>query len=144
MVRLASGTASDEDLLQYGTPGMRAMMVRDLARRRGAGFIPELRALLHGGEPKKVARYAFRQLRRLRDAALPAALKMLESEHWGERKAALCLLRQWGKLTKDQQARGRKDPHPAVRHAADCHPRCHAAAKRSAKWRRRIERTEPC
>ena len=28
------------------------------------------------------------------------------------------LLRRWGKLTRQQQARARKDPHPALRHAA--------------------------
>ena len=39
------------------------------------------------------------------------------------------MLRRWGKLTDDQQSRGRQDPHVAVRHAADWPPSYKAAAK---------------
>ena len=49
---------------------------------------------------------------------MPAVLEMLVSEYWGERKAAVGLLRQWGKLTEAQRDRALADPHIAVRHAA--------------------------
>jgi HEAT repeat protein len=133
-----------ERLSREGTPSVRAAAVRILARERKADALPELRRTLREGRPGKVAQEAFMEMRRLRDAALPAALEMLASEHWTERKAALCLLRQWGKLTAEQRARGLTDPHPAVRHAADWHPAGRAAAAAGhPKWKRRIGTTAP-
>ena len=55
---------------------------------------------------------------RLGDAALPMAMEMLGSAHWTERKAAVCLLRRWGRLTPEHKARAESDPHIAVGHAA--------------------------
>jgi hypothetical protein len=66
-----------------------------------------------------VAQEAFWQMERLGNAALPVALEMLASEHWTERKAAVCLLRRWGKLTAGQKAKAEQDSHVAVRHAAN-------------------------
>ena len=55
---------------------------------------------------------------RLRDAAEADARDMLNSPHWPERKAGVCLLRRWAKLTAPEKARAEKDPHVAVRQAA--------------------------
>jgi RNA polymerase sigma-70 factor (ECF subfamily) len=110
-------TPAVERLAQEGPPAVRAAAVRLLVRERKADSIPELRRRLKEGQPRKVAQEAFRQMRRLGDAALPVALQMLESEHWTERKAAVCLLRHWGKLTAAQRARALADPHVAVRQA---------------------------
>ena len=117
-VRIARDSATINDLYQYGTPTVRAAALRKLARDAGADFLPELRRVLREGRPKKVAREAFGQMRRLRVAAMPTALEMLESEHWTERKAAVGLLRRWHKLTDAQRNRAKTDPHMAVRHAA--------------------------
>jgi RNA polymerase sigma-70 factor (ECF subfamily) len=110
--------AVTEALLTEGTPAVRAAAVRLLAHAKRAAALPVLRRLLREGRPRKVAQEAFRQMRRLRDAAHDTALAMLESEHWTERKAAVALFRRWGKLTPDLAKRAESDPHPAVRKAA--------------------------
>ncbi|MHC4984879.1 MAG: sigma-70 family RNA polymerase sigma factor [Planctomycetota bacterium] len=135
-VRIATDSATINDLYQYGTPTVRAASLRKLARDAGADFLPELRRALRECRPKKVAREAFWQMRRLGEAALPTALEMLESEHWTERKAAVCLLRRWGQLTAEQHDRAAKDPHLAVRQAADWHPSCTVRRESHPKWRR--------
>ena len=106
-----------EHLFREGTPSVRAAALRILAQQKGEAFLPELRRCLREGRPAKVASEAFWRFLRLGDAAVPTAEKMLESEHWTERKAAACLLKRWGKLTADQRARGLNDPHIAVRQA---------------------------
>ena len=111
-------TPMAERLYRAGTPAGRAAALRILARDRGTELLPELRCCLREAGPGKVTREAFRQMRRLRDAALPTALEMFESEEWTERKAATCLLRRWGKLTPEQKQKALADPHVAVRHAA--------------------------
>ena len=120
---LANSTTTPSDavtevLLEEGTPAVRAAAVRLLANAKRAAALPELRRLLREGRPRKVAQEAFHQMRRLKDAAHDAALAMLESEHWTERKAAVALFRRWGKLTPDLAERAESDPHPAVRKAA--------------------------
>lgn len=120
---LANSTTTPSDavtevLLEEGTPAVRAAAVRLLASAKGASALPVLRRLLREGRPRKVAQEAFGRMRRLRDAAHDTALAMLESEHWTERKAAVALLRRWGKLTPDLAERAESDPHPAVRKAA--------------------------
>jgi hypothetical protein len=74
----------------------------------------------------------------LREAAEPVVLEMLKSDAWTERKAAVCLLRRWGKLTPEQEDRARNDPHVAVRHAAQRHPAGVEAARWHPKWAKRI------
>ena len=49
---------------------------------------------------------------------MPAVLEILASEHWGERKAAVGLLRQSGELAEARRDCAPADPHVAVRHAA--------------------------
>jgi len=137
-VRLASGRGTPDDLLRHGTPSSRMAAVRALARENGAAFIPELRRCLCEGRPRKVAQEAFWQMFRLRDAARPAVEQMLESEHWTERKAALCLLRRWGTLTPEQQEQGEADEHIAVRHAANWHPNWREAAETHPAWRKKL------
>lgn len=114
----AQAGAAIEALCRDATPSIRAAAVRILARQRGPAFLPELRSCLRDGRPRKVAREAFREMQRLGDAARPIAEEMLHSSHWTERKAAVGLLRRWGKLTPEQEARGKSDPHVAVRLAA--------------------------
>ncbi|MCK4300879.1 MAG: HEAT repeat domain-containing protein, partial [Planctomycetes bacterium] len=109
------------ELFREGTPAVRAGAVRILARRRGPAFLPELRRCLREG-PRKVAQEAFWQIHRLGQAAMPTVEAMLASDHWTERKAAVCLLRRWGKLTLKLKARAESDSHVAVRHAANWHP----------------------
>jgi len=121
-LRIRAGQGAPDDVLHHGTPGARSAALRELGRGREAAVLPELRRCLRDGRPRKVAQEAFRQMLRLRDVALPMALDMPESEPWTERKAAYSLLRRWGKLTEEQQARGLCDPHIAVRHAARWHP----------------------
>ena len=99
-------------------PSIRQAAVRLLVRQRGAAYLPQLRQLLAAGRPHKVAREAFWQMHRLGDQAMSTATEMLDSEHWTERKAAVCLLRRWGKLTPEQKARAEADEHIAVRHSA--------------------------
>jgi len=112
--------------------------MRILARQRGPKFLPELRHCLRDGGPGKVAKEAFWQMLRMGEAAMPTVDEMLASENWTERKAALCLLRRWGKLTPAQQARGKADPHVAVRHAADWPAEAHEWAKVHPKWQKRL------
>jgi hypothetical protein len=107
-----------EMLFRDGRAGLRAAAVAICARQRGAAFLPKLRRCLRDGSPGKVARQAFWQMLRLGDAALPMAQEMLDSPHWTERKAAVALLRRWGKLTPQQKARATRDDHVAVRMAA--------------------------
>jgi len=121
-VRIAPGTSSAEEVFRYGAPSVRAAALRKLASEKGSGILPELRRCLCEGTPRKVAQEAFRCMLRLGNAAVGTAEQMLTSEHWTERKAAYCLLRRWGKLTDEQRKRGEKDPHVAVRHAANWHP----------------------
>jgi hypothetical protein len=116
--RAAPPKGMPDDLIANGTPSVRAAAVRMLVRQRGAEAVPELRRVLREGRPRKPVQEAFRGMLRLGEQALPAAREMLLSEHWAERKAAVCLLRRWHKLTPDQQARAQQDPHIAVRHAA--------------------------
>lgn len=111
-------TETVQALLQHGTPAVRAAAVRLLAKAKGASALPELRRLLREGRPRKLAQEACRQMLRLGEAAYGTAREMLESEHWTERKAAVVLLRRWGRLSQRQAERARSDPHVAVRKAA--------------------------
>ncbi len=120
--RTEKAGAIAERLFRDGTPAVRAAAVRILARQKGTEFLPELRRCLSEGRPRKVAQEAFWQVYRLRDAAMPAVEEMLGSENWTERKAAVCLLRRWGKLTPEQKAQAENDSHVAVRTASDWHP----------------------
>jgi RNA polymerase sigma-70 factor (ECF subfamily) len=115
--RLAQAGPMVEEIFQDGSPSIRAAAARILARQREASFLPELRRCLAEGQPRKVAQEAFRQVLRLGDVALPTVEEMFNSERWTERKAAVCLLRRWGKLTPEQKARAENDPHIAVRQA---------------------------
>ncbi|MBM4080661.1 MAG: sigma-70 family RNA polymerase sigma factor [Planctomycetes bacterium] len=120
-----------QELYREGTSSVRAASARILARQRGAEFLPELRRCLREGSPRKLAQEAFWQVHRLGEAAMPTVSEMLTSERWTERKAAVCLLRRWGKLTAEQRKRAQADPHVAVRHAADRLVRGNAAAVES-------------
>ena len=117
-----SGATVTDSLVQMlfrdGRAGIRAAAVRICARQKGAAFLPKLRRCLREGKPGKVARQAFWQMLRLGDAALPTVEEMFESDHWTERKAAVGLLRRWGKLTPEHKARAKNDPHVAVRMVA--------------------------
>jgi hypothetical protein len=117
-----------EELYRDGTASARMAAVRILTRQRGEAFLSELRRCLREGTPRKVAQEAFWQVYRLRDAAMPTVMEMVKSEHWTERKAAVCLLRRWGKLTPAQKRTAESDPHAAVRHAADWRPARRASA----------------
>jgi hypothetical protein len=137
--RLAAGTATPADLLHEGPPTLRADALRKLVARSGADALLELRCCLAGGTPAKLAREAFRQMYRLGEAAMPVALDMVESPQWTERKAAVCLLRRWGRLGPEQKARAAADPHVAVRHAAQWAPAYVEAARAGhPKWRRKV------
>jgi len=107
-----------QELFREGRPTIRAGALRILARQEGRRLLPELRRCLGQGRPRKVAQEAFWAMSRLGDTAIPTAKEMLRSELWTERKAAVCLLRRWGKLTAEQEARAKQDPHVAVQHAA--------------------------
>ena len=138
--RLAAGTATPADLVHQGPPTLQADALRKLVAKSGAAALPELRRCLAEGAPKKLAREAFWQMYELREAAEPVALEMLESPQWTQRKAAVCLLRRWGKLGLEHKARAAADPHVAVRHAANWHPSYIEAAKSGhPKWARKIE-----
>ena len=144
--RPEAGLTIVEELFRKGTPSVRRAALRMLARQKGANLLPELRQCLRVGQPGKVAQEAFRQMLRLRDAALPTAEEMFESEHWTERKAATCLLKQWGKLTQEQHARAKEDPHVAVRHAAVLpfeNPELVEFGKWHPKWHKRVEGMKP-
>jgi len=104
-------------MLRDGAPAARAAAIRSLARTQGAKCIPALRQVLREGTGGKAARQAFRAMCKLGEAAEGAAVEMLTSPYWSERKAAVCLLKRWGKFTEDQAAQAAKDPHPAVRSA---------------------------
>ena len=116
--RIARGYATDDELLRYGIPSVRAAFVRKIAKQRAEAFLPQLREFLREGKPRKVAQEAFWQMHRLKDAARPIVEDMLHSEHWTERKAAVCLLRRWGELTADAKRQAEHDAHVAVQHAA--------------------------
>ena len=116
--RVMTGTGGRDDVLLCGQPEQQRTVVKELIAEQGAGVIPILRQVLRRARPSKPATTAFRWMRRFKEAAEPAVLEMLVSEHWGERKAAVGLLRQWGKLTDAQRERALADPHIAVRHAA--------------------------
>ncbi|MFC1526289.1 sigma-70 family RNA polymerase sigma factor [Candidatus Latescibacterota bacterium] len=110
-----------ETMSKEAPPALRHAAVRLLARQRGTEYLPQLRQALAAARPRKVAQEAFHQMLRMGERALPATMEMLESKHWGERKAAVCLLRRWGKLTPEIRARAETDDHIAVRHAATQH-----------------------
>ena len=136
VVRLAEAVCGR---VEHGPPAIRARALRQHATRAGASVLPELRRCLAEGRPKKLAREAYRQMEALGTEAEPTALEMLKSPLWTERKAAVSLLRRWGKLTPQQQADAREDPHVAVRHAADFSPGQIAAAEAGhPKWAGRI------
>jgi hypothetical protein len=103
-----------------GPPQVRKAALRILARQRKSDFLPRLRKCLGSGRPRQgeVAREAFWEMLRLREEALPMTLEMLESSDWLERKAAVGLLRRWGKLTEEQRLKAQGDEHVAVREAA--------------------------
>ncbi len=141
--QVKEGTAMTEGVLDYGTPAVRAVEVRKISREKGMDIFPELRRFLREVRPRKVAQEAFWQVYRLGEKAIPAVGDMFHSEHWGERKAAVCLLRRWKKLTSDQKSRALKDPHPAVRHAAEWHPVYRKAARGwHPKWHKRLEEND--
>jgi len=104
-------------LAREGTPAIRAAAVRALSQCRGAEYLPHLRQVLAEGQPRKVAQEAFRQMQSLGDEAEPTARDMLASERWTERKAGVCLLQRWGKLSELERTTAREDEHIAVRHA---------------------------
>ncbi len=116
--RVTTGRYNRDDVLLCGQPEQQQATLKELIAEQGEGVIPILRHCLRVARPQKVTRTAFRWMRHFKDAAEPTALEMLESEHWGERKAAVGLLRQWGKLTDAQRERALADTHIAVRHAA--------------------------
>lgn len=119
--RLATGRYDRDDVLICGQPQQQQTALKELIAEQGERVIPVLRWCLRRARPQKVVRTAFRWMRHFKDAAMPAVLEMLVSEHWGERKAAVGLLRQWGLLTDAQRRRALADPHVAVRHAAVGH-----------------------
>ena len=112
-----------ETMSREAPPALRQAAVRLLARQRGVDALPQLRQALAEGRPRKAAREALHQMRRMGDRALPAVMEMMESAHWGERKAAVCLLRRWGKLTPELRTRAEADDHIAVRHGTAQHVR---------------------
>ncbi|MHC4985895.1 MAG: sigma-70 family RNA polymerase sigma factor, partial [Planctomycetota bacterium] len=113
-----TGRADRDDLLLCGQPEQQRTVLKELIAEQGPAVIPILRQVLRRARPSKPATTAFRWMRHFKEAAAPAALEMLVSEHWGERKAAVGLLRQWGKLTDAQREKALADSHIAVRHAA--------------------------
>jgi len=116
--RVVTGQADRDDLLLCGQPEQQRAVLKELIAEQGPAAIPVLRQVLRRARPPKPATTAFRWMRHFKEAAEPAVLDMLNSEHWGERKAAVGLLRQWGKLTDAQRDWALADPHVAVRHAA--------------------------
>ncbi|MEE8397877.1 MAG: HEAT repeat domain-containing protein [Desulfobacterales bacterium] len=107
-----------DGFLHEGTPAVRRAALRMLVRQKGAEMLPELRQCLQKGRPRKLAQEAFQQMYRLGDDALSTVQEMFTSESWPERKAAVSLLRRWGKLLPAQIEQARSDPHMAVRQAA--------------------------
>lgn len=112
------GASAMETLYREGDPVVRIAAMRVLARDRGAAFLPELRECLRRGKPGKLASDAFWLMHGFGDQARPIVEEMLGSEHWTERKAAVCLLRRWGSLSEEQKTSAKSDPHVAVRQAA--------------------------
>lgn len=109
-------------LEEGGHPGAQAVATRVLARQRNETFLAQLRRYLSGQlqrtQKGKAARRAFWEVFRMGEKALPMVEDMFVSENWMERKAAVALLRRWGRLTPAQQAQAVDDPHIAVRQAA--------------------------
>ena len=105
-------------LKREGSPRSRGAIVEILGRIKGPDALAELRQCLRDGKPGKAARAAFWQMLRYPEAALPMVREMLSSEHWTERRAAVGLLRRWGKMTEQEREQARQDPHPAVHIAA--------------------------
>ena len=99
--------------------GIERAALRMLVEQEGAAMLPELRHCLKRGKPRKVAQEAFNQMLRLGARAMSIVEEMFASEHWTERKAAVGLLKRWGKLTPEQVEKARSDSHVAVRRAAD-------------------------
>ena len=116
--RVVSGQAGREDILLSGQPEQQRTVLKELIAEQGPAVIPILRQVLRRARSAQPTTTAFRWMRHFEEAAEPAVLEMLISEHWGERKAAIGLLRQWGKLTDAQREEALADPHIAVRHAA--------------------------
>ena len=110
-------TEAMASLAREGTPTIRAAAVRAMSQDQGAEYLPYLRQVLAEGQPRKVAREAFRQMQALGEEAEPTARDMLASERRTERKAGACLLQRWGKLTDSERTRAREDGHIAVRQA---------------------------
>lgn len=117
-VHISNSEATAEDVFYHGTPSTQTAAAKELARQKGTSFLPNLRQCLREGQPRKVAQEAFWLMYRFGDAAMTTVTEMLGSDLWTERKAAVCLLRRWGKLSLAQKARAEADPHIAVRHAA--------------------------
>jgi RNA polymerase sigma factor (sigma-70 family) len=112
---LRKTTPIAERVWRGNTRGAGAAALRILARQMGDELVTELRQVLREGKPVKVAREAFWAMHKLRDAAIPTVREMLESEHWTERKAAVCLLRRWNLLADADRAHALKDQCAAVR-----------------------------
>jgi len=120
LVRSGQAVAGNalETLYRNGTPAVRAAALRVLVQCRGAAMVGELREHLRERRPTKVARIAFKALRRLRPEAESVVRDMLDSEHWTEREAAVGILRCWGEFSPALRAKATADPHPAVRISA--------------------------
>jgi RNA polymerase sigma-70 factor (ECF subfamily) len=133
--RFALARGATDDILLWGAPEERKRALQKLGQEQGAESLPVLRRCLRDGRPQKVTREAMRWMRRLKGAAMPVVMDMLGSEHWTERKAAACLLRQWGELTQEARVRALSDPHIAVRHgAAGCHPDDSRRVRLEVRW----------
>ena len=105
-------------LANEGTPAVRKAAIRMLTKARGVAYLSELRGFLSAGQHAKVAREAFWQMHALGSAAEPTARDMLSSPQWAQRKAGVCLLRRWGRLTDQEREQALADEHIAVRHGA--------------------------
>ncbi|MBT4502296.1 MAG: sigma-70 family RNA polymerase sigma factor [Gemmatimonadetes bacterium] len=105
-------------LANEGTPAVRKAAIRMLTKARGVAYLSELRGFLSAGQHAKVAREAFWQMHAIGSAAEPTARDMLSSPQWAERKAGVCLLRRWGRLTDQEREQALADEHIAVRHGA--------------------------
>ncbi|NKB69482.1 MAG: sigma-70 family RNA polymerase sigma factor [Candidatus Latescibacteria bacterium] len=119
---LQMGPLVEGFLQSGGHPGSQVVATRVLARQRGEDFLGQLRSCLGGQlqrpQKGKAARRAFWEMYRMGEKALPVAEEMFNAENWLERKAAVALLRRWGRLTSQQRRQAQDDPHPAVRLAA--------------------------
>ena len=135
---MQTGHPAAIDLLHHGQPTVRAEALGRLVEQSGPAVLPELRRCLAEGRPKKLAREAFWRIHALGPEAEPVILQMLDSPLWTERKAAVCLLRRWGRLTDQQKVRAEGEPHVAVRHAANWHPDWLKAAHWHERWAKKI------